>query len=611
VTSAQRRGESRSALDATAFALALLLAVLATPGCSVSTKPPVVTPEQQVSPPPGSTAPVSGDVALLTARAHQAASEQARASGDLKLAREELERALRALEESAGGADPSLREMAQEIQGEVKALLEDGGISSEGIDADQEEGEPSPLDELESPPPPLTPLQIEYERGLIDLSHLQFDIPITVNERVLAWVNFYTHAHREKFEAGLVRSGRYLPMIHRIFSEEGIPKDLAYMAHVESAYKPNAYSRAKAKGIFQFIRGTGVRYGLRVDRWIDERSDPEKATRAAAAYLKDLYAMFGDWYLALAAYNAGEGKISRVIAATGQTDFWKLVDRRVLRAETNNYVPAIIAATLISREPRTFGFDFVPDPPLEYDTMSIQGPLHLRAIARAANTSLEAIAQLNPAVRRQSLPNGTHEVRVPPGSADAVRAGLQTVPAADRTLDAYHKVRKGETLSRIARQHGVTTAAIQRANGMGKRTTLRVGETLSIPDGSEAVAERAPRTAPSAAKATATVYRVRPGDTLYAIARRHGTTPQALAAANGIPTDRMLQVGQVLKLTSTASVASTESPAVRGVHTVRRGETLARIAGRYKITVDELCAANNITRHETIYPGTKLTVPAP
>ena len=330
----------------------------------------------------------------------------------MTLARTEFEAALEAL--AGAGDDPRVAEVSSDIAEEIKALDAPGAEGPE--QGEGEEGEPSPLDELATTTPQLTPGQLEQERSLIDYAGLKFDIPFVVNDRVIGWVDFFTNRNREKFIPGLVRSGRFLPMIQRIFEEEGLPKDLAYMAHVESAYKVNAFSRAKAKGIFQFIAGTGRRYGLRIDTWVDERSDPEKATRAAAAYLKDLYAMFGDWYLAMAAYNAGEGKIQRVINRTGQRDFWAIASSRVLRNETVNYVPAILAATLISKDPKRFGLEFEPEPPIEYETIRVEGSVHLKVLARCAGIDFETMQKLNPALRRRQTPAGTTDVRVPPGT---------------------------------------------------------------------------------------------------------------------------------------------------------------------------------------------------
>ena len=596
-----------------AVVLSLLGLLLLVPGCAtrssreVTFPPPPAAPERTE---PAIPSARSVEEALFSARARQAAGERAVAEGDAATAKREFEAALDVL--AAAGDDPRVTEVASDVVEELKAL--DGAGGAEQGEAD--EIEPSPLDELATPPPELSPGQIEQERSLIDYAGLKFDIPFVVNDRVIGWVDFFTNRNREKFVPGLIRSGRYLPMIQRIFEEEGLPKDLGYMAHVESAYKVNAYSRAKAKGIFQFIAATGRRYGLRIDSWVDERSDPEKATRAATAYLKDLYGMFGDWYLAMAAYNAGEGKIQRAIDRTGKRDFWALASTRLLRNETVNYVPAILAATLISKDPKRFGFEFEPDPPVEYETIGVEGSVHLKVLARCAGTDLETMQKLNPALRRRQTPPGATEVRVPPGTGSATLAALADVPAADRAIVARHVVEKGDTLGKLAKQYGVRSSEIQKANRMGKRTSLRPGESLIVPGGTADVADATLERRPSRS-AGATIYRVHKGDSLSSVARRYGVTPAAIATASGIPVNGVLGVGQRLTIPGTGeSAARTRSSkpgkAVpedsRVVHTVRRGETLLRIAERYQVTVDRICALNDLRPDQTIYPGLRLTI---
>ncbi len=590
-----------------------LLVLLLVSGCAtrssreVTSPPPPSAPEKSE---PAIPSARSVEEALFSARARQAAGERAVAEGDAATAKREFEAALDVL--AAAGDDPRVTEVASDVVEELKALEGAGGAEQ----GEADEIEPSPLDELATPPPELSPGQIEQERSLIDYAGLKFDIPFVVNDRVIGWVDFFTNRNREKFVPGLIRSGRYLPMIQRIFEEEGLPKDLGYMAHVESAYKVNAFSRAKAKGIFQFIAATGRRYGLRIDSWVDERSDPEKATRAATAYLKDLYGMFGDWYLAMAAYNAGEGKIQRAIDRTGKRDFWALASTRLLRNETVNYVPAILAATLISKDPKRFGFEFEPDAAVEYETIRVEGSVHLKVLARCAGTDLETMQKLNPALRRRQTPTGTTEVRVPPGTGSATLAALADVPAADRAIVARHVVEKGDTLGKLAKQYGVRSSEIQKANRMGKRTSLRPGESLVVPGGTADVADATLERRPPRSEG-ATIYRVHKGDTLSSVARRYGVTPAAIARASGIPVNGVLGVGQRLTIPGTGeTVAKTRSSksgkaasdGTRVVHTVRPGETLLRIAQRYQVTVDRICALNALQPDQTIYPGLKLTI---
>ena len=493
-------------------------------------------------------------------------------------------------------------------------------VPAEEVDLLYGTAEPAeaPVEDLGEVEPELTPDEIKKERVLVETAAPEYDIPMSYNEKVLAWVDYYSSRHRDRFLPGLVRSGRYLPMIRRIFAEEGIPQDLAFMAHVESAYKPNAYSRSHAKGIFQFIASTGRRYGLRNDYWVDERSDPEKATRAAAAYLKDLYAMFGDWYLAMAAYNAGEGRISRAMAATGAKDFWTLALTSHIHTETKNYVPAILAATLISKDPGKYGFEYTPDRPYEYETIEVRGAYDLKSIASSAGSDFETIKELNPALRRlQTAPDRTTEVRVPRGSGEATLVALAKVPQVQRVVVTAkrHKVRRGETLSTIARKYRTSVRAIQRENRMGRSTVVRTGQSLRIP-GRGPVEVDVAEARPAARTKTggSVVYRVRRGDTMTALARRHDTSVKAIAAANGFSTRRVLRTGEKIRIpaSSQSVTASTKARgsggSTRKVHTVRRGETLWGIATRYRVTVDALCAWNDISVRSPLHPGTRLTI---
>lgn len=516
--------------------------------------------------------------------------------------------------EGRPGASP-----LEEYDRAVESLLADTE-AAERLDEPEsgEEIEPSPLDELADITPEAGGL--DDERRLVEAAEPEFDYPIEINDKVLAYINYFTTRHRDKFQSSLDRSGLYLGMIQRIFEEEGIPKDLAYMAHVESAFKVNAYSRAKAKGIFQFIAGTGKRYGLRIDSWVDERSDPERSARAAAAYLRDLYGMFGDWYLALAAYNTGEGRIQRSINRLGPVSFWDLARTRNLYKETKNYVPAILAATVVAKQPEKYGFTPPIDAPVLWETVEVPGAVHLDSVARVSGVPASDLQSLNPHLRRQRTPPGaSFPLRVPPGTGATVLTSVDSIPESERVVDAYHKVRKGENLGLIAKRYGVSVGAIQSANGMGRKTILRAGQTLVIPGAapgrSVAAQDERPARAASSRPSEGLVYRVRRGDTLSSVARKHGTSSQAIAAASGIRVASTLRVGQRLKIPGTASASGSRSsrPAPESstvVHTVRRGENLWRIAGRYRVSVDEICALNDIKPDVTLYPGTRLTIRA-
>jgi len=516
----------------------------------------------------------------------------------------------------------ALDDAAQAEQSETTFLA--GLLDDDDSDWDQqllpgEEFSVAPHDLLSEVDPDLGAHVVDAERQRWLDTQPEFDFPVVTNEKVEFWLDYYAGRNPKTFEKGLERSGRYMKMFRQIFAEAGVPRDIVYFAHVESAYKTNAYSRARAKGVFQFISATGRRYGLRIDYWVDERSDPEKSARASAAYLKDLYDEFGDWYLALAGYNAGEGRVRRAIRRTGSKDFWTISSStRHLRRETRNYVPAILAATMISKDPAKYGFDVDYDDVIEYDSIKVDGPADLRVLAKCAGTDFETMRLLNPMLRRyQTPPGATTDVRVPVGSAEMAMAALAKVPQNERVLYARHQVRSGETLSKLARQYGVSIRAIQDTNRMGRSTMIRVGRTLVIPT----VATNGYPGA-SAAGAVDVVegevvnYRVRRGDTLSRIGRRYGTSAKSIAAASGIRMNSTLSIGQRLKVVPgvrssaeavrIAGGGGSSSSSGSSTYTVRRGDSLWKIATRHKTTVARLCSLNGISSKAVLRPGTKL-----
>jgi membrane-bound lytic murein transglycosylase D len=529
-----------------------------------------------------------------------------------------IEAAPKAAPEPAAGeprvGEPRADDVTTAAGHPLPTILPEVAAASEDDVQPAEEVEPSPLDEIPETPPAVSDADLEKEKNLVAEALPEFDIPMVVNDQVVRYADYFSNRHKEFFTASLERSGRYVERFQSIFEKAGLPKDLVFMAHVESAFKTNAYSRAKAKGIFQFIAATGRRYGLRIDSWVDERSDPEKSAYAAAAYLKDLHEMFGDWYLALAAYNAGEGKISRSLAQTRKSDFWSLASTRSLRAETKNYVPAILAATLIAKSPGKYGFDDVDfAEPVITEVARIEGQTDLRILARLADIDVASLRELNPQLRRGMTPPGTATyVYVPQGSGAALEEAYARYPVADRLVLARHEVGKGESLGAIAHRYGVSSSAISSANRLGKSSAVKPGQQLIIP------AVAAPVRGLDDTRSGSVAYRVHKGDTLSKIASRYRTTPGAIASASGIALHSSLRVGQRLVIPAKGSKAArpqvarakaAPAPAASSVvHTVRRGETLYRIADRYQVTVDQICALNSITPRGVLYPGTRLKI---
>jgi membrane-bound lytic murein transglycosylase D len=310
---------------------------------------------------------------------------------------------------------------------------------------------------------------------------------VQINEHVRFFIDrFQTGYRRTITETRLARSGRYLPMILDIFKEKGLPEELVFTAMIESGFNPVAVSRAGAKGLWQFMAPTARLYGLRVDRWMDERLDPEKSTVAAANYLRDLYAQFGSWDLAQAAYNAGEVRVQQAIQGSGSRDFWVLHRRSPhLLPETKNFVPAIHAATLIGRQPEHYGFTVVPEEPVRYDVVSVPKGSRLMRLAGLSGVPLADLEQLNPELwQKQTPPDASYELKIPLGSAAAIQAAVELDTAPRRIAPApragVHVVQAGESVWRIARQYGVSAAQLARWNGLERPDRIFPGERLRV-----------------------------------------------------------------------------------------------------------------------------------
>jgi membrane-bound lytic murein transglycosylase D len=385
-----------------------------------------------------------------------------------------------------------------------------------------------------------------------DTAGFPSDIPIVVNESVLRIIAVFQNDLHDVIARGLARSGRYVPMIHRIFEEEGIPRDLAQVAMIESSFLPRARSSKAAHGIWQFMPRTGRQYGLATNAVVDERSDPEKATRAAARHLKYLHVLFHDWDLAMAAYNAGEGKVLKAMARTGFADFWQLAASGMLKPQTISYVPAVIAATLIAKNPAHYGFDIEYEKPLQYETVELKRPVRLKSLADEEHVPFDELRRLNPELKTDVTPREPdgYDLKVPVGTRETVLAAYAVAPTAAPPSYRRHLTRRGETLASIARRFHVSAASLSEINSFPERTKLPRGRLILIPvraktqlaalksprkkkgAGSEkTVAAARPSAGPAPAPKT---YRVRGGDTLYRIALKHGTTVALLMTANSL-----------------------------------------------------------------------------
>ncbi len=373
------------------------------------------------------------------------------------------------------------------------------------------------------------------------------EIPLVMNEHVEKEIRYFQKAKKKFFIESYERSGRYRDDIVRKLKEAGLPEELSWLPLIESGFKVRALSRARALGLWQFIPSTGHKFGLKRDAWIDERLDPEKATDAAIAYLKELHSIFGDWTTVLAAYNCGEGRVLKVIRnqkVNYLDNFWDLYQR--LPYETARYVPKFMATLHIINEPEKYGFYLgEADDPVLSEDVSLKKQVRLKDIAAKTNITLESLKSLNPELRHQTTPPSEYYLKVPHGTGIELLASLDTIPAwkPPQRSYVYHRVRRGETLSLIARKYGTSVTSIANANGIRRKHFIQVGQRLKIPVRGTRYSKIA-----SAPKLSANgTYRVRKGDSLWLIAQKFNTSPARLKRLNGLRSTR-LDVGQVIKV---------------------------------------------------------------
>ena len=499
----------------------------------------------------------------------------------------------------------------------ASANADENDENEEAGDESETPAEPAPIDEIADLTLPAGDprLALKAEKELISVRH---DLPLTVNDSVLQYLSFFTTTRgRAIVEHGLDRAGRYDAMIRHVLQQEGVPQDLIYLAQAESAFQPDAVSRAGARGIWQFMPYRGEEYDLERTYWVDERSDPEKATRAAAHHLRDLYGMFGDWYLVMAAYNSGPLNVQRAIERTGYADFWELQKRRALPKQTQNYVPIILALALVAKDPARYGVQVSPEALPKTEVVSLEHPISLQLAADAAGADVDDLRLLNPELLHGVTPNlSGFQLTLPLGTAKSFEDNVQQVPPDKWTCWRLHTTAGDETLADIARRYRVTVASIETANHLEPHATVPAGFLLNVPtpppvarlvhyrvqrgDTLAGIAERfdvsvaelkrwnhisgshVPRGArlriyagsqsaslpavksksarnettqglqdvstDSAGDAKTVEYRVKPGETLYSIARAHQTSVSALRQANPFLTDRELHAGDVLTI---------------------------------------------------------------
>lgn len=558
-----------------AIGLSAAVACGANPKPQVPVVPPTVPraapPQPPVAPPP------SDPIATLIAssQSHFAAGERELKLGHLERARAEFDRAVDMLLESPYGArtDERMRQYFDQLIDRINAYETTALAQGDGFS--EKKSEPASIDELlKIATFPQPPADADTTAAVkTDLATTEHDIPISQNAKVLSYVELFQTRLRDYISESLARSTKYLPMIQNVFRAEGLPLDLAYIPIIESGFKTNAVSRAKAKGPWQFMTATARENGLKHDWFVDERSDPEKATVAAARYLKTLSKMFnGDWNLVLAAYNGGPGRVQRAMKRSGRDDFWELADSsKFLPKETREYVPLILAAIIVAKNPVQYGFDIVAHEPITYDKVRVPHAIDLRRVAEWTGTSIDEIQALNPELRRWTTPvkYPEFELKVPPGTGDIFKAKLAAASAADLTALKWYTVKRGETIATISRKLQVSRADLAEANSLSIRSRVRVGQELVIPRApATLLATRTERPAPAviasrslggsaAVQATGRpespiVYRVKRGDTLFSIARLFDTTVANIKSWNKLR-GNALAVGARLKILASRS----------------------------------------------------------
>jgi len=580
---------------------------------------------QQPAPPP---APVTAqkpqpkpdpvaDIVAQVEKAYQAGRDNYKA-GHLDAAKQNFDRAFNLLLGSTLDVYSDER-----VQQELDRILE--GVNSEDMQGLQEgdgfteqKAEPAPIDEANGVTFPVDPkIKAQAE---VEVQATRSDLPLMLTDPVAGYINYFSTRGRSTLEHALIRGGRYQDMIQKILRQEGVPQELIYLAQAESGFHPLAVSRVGARGMWQFMGSRARGYGLQRSWWVDERQDPEKATHAAARHLKDLYNQFGDWYLAMAAYNSGPGTVQQAVRRTGYADFWELYRRNVLPKETRNYVPIIVAVTIMAKNPAQYGLDQLEtEKPIAYDTVKIDYPVDLRLVAECVDAPAATLQELNPSLLRWTTPkNQEFELRLPAGTKASYLSAIQAIPQDMRVWWRYHKIAPGDTLTSIAREYHSTPHAIAQANDLEIQADLEPESRLVIPI--------APGKHPPSEQATyarrITRYKVHKGDTVQSVADNFGVPPVMVRRWNHLKGEsvqgrRVLYVH--LPVTPNGSDAirastpkSQSSNRLRRTaktptrHKVKQGETLSSIASSYKTTVAAIRHDNG--NLATLRPGMILLI---
>jgi membrane-bound lytic murein transglycosylase D len=558
------------------------------------------------------------DILIAKVQVSFNAAEKEYKAGEFDKARADYDRAVALIVASGyqSDSDPRLSDLIDQIGETLHSY--DVNARQDAGDEEENPSAPAPIDELTDLTLPAGDPRLAAiaEKELMRVQH---DLPLTVNSAVLQYLSFFsTPKGRATVAHGLDRSGRYNDMVRRVLKEEGVPQDLMYLAQAESAFQPTAVSKAGARGLWQFMPFRGEEYELDRTFWVDERSDPEKATRAAARHMRDLYDMFGDWYLVMAAYNAGPMNVVKGVERTGYADFWELSRLHALPKQTQNYVPIIIALALVGKDPALYGVEVAPEKPAATDVIYPKHSIDLHLVADATGADIDDLRSMNPELLRNVTPNDPNfGLKLPAGYGGKFQDNIGQVPQDKWTSWRLHKVESGETLGDIARHYRVTVPAIELANHLELHATVPAGFMLNIP------------AAPPIVRLVH--YRVVRGDTLEGIAERFDVTVAELKRWNNIhgssaPRGSRLRIyaggspddSSRSKVKSAQSVPGPADPQNVSAgetyltgprqHRVKQGETLYSIAHAYKVSVDNLREANPFLAERPIQPGDLLAI---